>query len=438
MGELTFFLGLQVKQKDDGIFISQDKYVANILKKFDFATVKTASTPIKTNKALLKDEEAEDVDVHLYRSIIGSLMIFTYLKGQPKLGLWYPRDSPFDLEAFSDSDYAGASLDRRSTIREPFNDTYETSKHTQKVFANMRRKGKSFSGTITPLFQSMLAIQTVEGKGSGQPSEPQPTPSPALPLHEFSGPPKKVGDKAVYTGEDDRVVRTATTASSLEAERESVNTSGSGEDSMEHQDDLTDFVPLTPHDLPLLGGHTPGSDEGRPNINELMAICTNMSNRVLALETSKTAQDLVINKLKKKVKRLEKKQRARTPGMKLFKIEDDFDDDFDDIDDMVNEASIFFGLEPRTPPTTTTTAFEDEDLTIAQTLVKMIKIAQRLFEEEQAQFEREQRIARERAIEQEAKDERQREAHWGSFSIPSGDIYSTLYTGYGGKLDHNS
>ncbi|GKG52759.1 hypothetical protein Tco_0549871, partial [Tanacetum coccineum] len=66
MGEPTFFLGLQVKQKDDGIFISQDKYVADILKKFDFATVKTASTLIETNKALLKDEEAKDVDVHLY------------------------------------------------------------------------------------------------------------------------------------------------------------------------------------------------------------------------------------------------------------------------------------------------------------------------------------------------------------------------------------
>ncbi|GJV71904.1 putative ribonuclease H-like domain-containing protein [Tanacetum coccineum] len=136
---------LQVMQKDDGIFISQDKYVADILKKFDFVTVKTASTPIETNKALLKDEEAEDVDVHLYRSMIGSLMyltasrpdimfvvcacarfqvtpkvshlhavkrIFRYLKGQPKLGLWYPMDSPFDLEAFSDT---RASLDRKST-----------------------------------------------------------------------------------------------------------------------------------------------------------------------------------------------------------------------------------------------------------------------------------------------------------------------------------
>ncbi|GJY48788.1 putative ribonuclease H-like domain-containing protein [Tanacetum coccineum] len=77
MGELTFFLGLQVKQKSDGIFISQDKYVAEILKKFDFSSVKTASTLMEPNKALVKDSEAEDVDVHLYRSMIGSLMYLT-------------------------------------------------------------------------------------------------------------------------------------------------------------------------------------------------------------------------------------------------------------------------------------------------------------------------------------------------------------------------
>ncbi|GJS41188.1 putative ribonuclease H-like domain-containing protein [Tanacetum coccineum] len=110
-GELTFFLGLQVQQKKDGIFISQDKYVVDILKKFDFITIKTTSTPMEPIKALVKDEEADSVDVHLYRSMIGSLI---YLKGQPKLGLWYLRDSPFDVEAFSNSDYAGASLDKKS------------------------------------------------------------------------------------------------------------------------------------------------------------------------------------------------------------------------------------------------------------------------------------------------------------------------------------
>ncbi|GJV49346.1 putative ribonuclease H-like domain-containing protein [Tanacetum coccineum] len=148
MGELTFFLGLQVEQLPEGIFISQDKYVADILKKFDFLSIRTSTTPIKSNKPLVKDEDGVDIDVHVYRSMIGSLMyltasrpyimfdvcscarfqvtpkashlnavkrIFRYLKHQPKLGLWYPRDSPFELEAYSDSDYGGASLDRKST-----------------------------------------------------------------------------------------------------------------------------------------------------------------------------------------------------------------------------------------------------------------------------------------------------------------------------------
>nr|GEX43462.1 hypothetical protein [Tanacetum cinerariifolium] len=97
--------GLQVKQKDDGIFISQDKYVAEILRKFGFTDVKSASTPIETKKPLLKDLDSEDVDVHIYR----------YLKGKPHLGLWYLRESPFNLVAYSDSDYAGASLDRKFT-----------------------------------------------------------------------------------------------------------------------------------------------------------------------------------------------------------------------------------------------------------------------------------------------------------------------------------
>nr|GFB55647.1 uncharacterized mitochondrial protein AtMg00810-like [Tanacetum cinerariifolium] len=77
IGELTFFLGLQVKQSDEGIFISQDKYVAEILKKFNFSSVRTTSTPIETQKPLVKDEEATDVYAYLYKSMIGSLMYFT-------------------------------------------------------------------------------------------------------------------------------------------------------------------------------------------------------------------------------------------------------------------------------------------------------------------------------------------------------------------------
>ncbi|GJR12550.1 putative ribonuclease H-like domain-containing protein [Tanacetum coccineum] len=148
MGELTFFLGLQVQQRPDGIFISQDKYVQEILKKFDLECVRTATTPYEAPKPKSKNEPDSPVNVHLYRSMIGSLMyltasrpdimfavsacsrnqvtpttsnleavkkIFKYLKGQPRLGLWYPRESPFVLEAYSDSDYAGANKDRKST-----------------------------------------------------------------------------------------------------------------------------------------------------------------------------------------------------------------------------------------------------------------------------------------------------------------------------------
>nr|GEY25531.1 hypothetical protein [Tanacetum cinerariifolium] len=123
MGELTFFLGLQVKQKPNGIFISQDKYVAEILRKFSLTDGKSASTLIDTEKPLLKDPDDEDVDVHTYRSMISSLMYLTSLRpdimfaGKPHLGLWYLKDSPFNLVAYSDNDYAGASLDRKSTTR---------------------------------------------------------------------------------------------------------------------------------------------------------------------------------------------------------------------------------------------------------------------------------------------------------------------------------
>ncbi|GJT93731.1 hypothetical protein Tco_1082576 [Tanacetum coccineum] len=126
----------------------QDKYVKDMLTKFDMESVRTATTPYEAAKTKLKDETDPPVNVHLYRSMIGSLMyltasrpdimfavsacsrhqvtpltshlnavkkIFKYLKGQPKLGLWYPKDSPFQLEAYSDSDYAGSHGDRKST-----------------------------------------------------------------------------------------------------------------------------------------------------------------------------------------------------------------------------------------------------------------------------------------------------------------------------------
>ncbi|GKE38540.1 hypothetical protein Tco_1461945, partial [Tanacetum coccineum] len=172
-----------------------------------------------------------------------------------------------------------------------------------------------------------------------------------------------------------------------------VNTSGRGEDSMEYQDDLTDFVPPTPYDSPLTGGYTPGSDEGRMElIQELMETCTSLTKRVLTLKEAKTAQDRVITRLKLRVKRLEKKRKERTPQpmkRRLFKgrVKTSPDISLDEEDaskqgresDKTNAVSILVTtasvaistVEPITPPTIAATAFIDKDLTIAQTLIKM-------------------------------------------------------------------
>ncbi|GJY64783.1 putative ribonuclease H-like domain-containing protein [Tanacetum coccineum] len=326
---------VQVKQKDDGIFISQDKYVADILKKFDFVTVKTTSTLIETNKALLKDEEAEDVDVHLYRLMIGSLMYLTasrpdiiYLKGQPKLGLWYPRDSPFDLEAFSDSDYAGASLDRKSTTREPFNDTYEIPKHTQKVFANMERKGKGFSGTVTPLFASMLVSQ--------------------------------VGDEAVHKELGDIVERATTTAASLDVEQDSGG-SPRWQEAMRGTIAQTksERVPTPSYDSPLLGGgQTPGSDEGRLKQDKLMDIVTTLSHKVEGLKSDlKKTKKLYTTAFKKLINENLETQEGFSDGQEVSTAA------------QVSTASTFISTaSPQRNANTTA-----DDLTLAETLMEIRK-----------------------------------------------------------------
>ncbi|GJV68354.1 putative ribonuclease H-like domain-containing protein [Tanacetum coccineum] len=125
MGELTFFLGLQVQQKKKGIFISQDKYVHEILKKFNYTDVKSASTPTDLERPLVKDADADDVDEHLYRfhdwildvspktsHLLAVKRIFRYLKGKPSLGLWYSKDSPLEFVAYTDSAMLGLSRDR--------------------------------------------------------------------------------------------------------------------------------------------------------------------------------------------------------------------------------------------------------------------------------------------------------------------------------------
>ena len=148
MGELTFFLGLQVHQRSEGIFISQAKYVRDLLKKFDMVECSPAKTPMSTAVKLDADDKGKYVNITAYRGMIGSLLyltasrpdimfatclcarfqenpkeshliavkrIFRYLKGTQSLGLWYPKDTCFNLVGYSDADYAGCRVDRKST-----------------------------------------------------------------------------------------------------------------------------------------------------------------------------------------------------------------------------------------------------------------------------------------------------------------------------------
>ncbi|KAJ9545259.1 hypothetical protein OSB04_024966 [Centaurea solstitialis] len=146
--ELSFFLGLQVLQKPDGILINQSKYIGDLLKCFHMDTSSVAKTPMASGTLIGADPKGKPVDQKTYRAIIGSLLYLTasrpdimfatcfcarfqenpkeshmmavkrilrYLKGTPTRGLWYPKESGFELVAFSDADHGGCQLDRKST-----------------------------------------------------------------------------------------------------------------------------------------------------------------------------------------------------------------------------------------------------------------------------------------------------------------------------------
>jgi hypothetical protein len=148
MGELKFFLGFQVKQLQEGTFNSKTKYTQDILNKFGMKDAKPIKTPMGTNGHLDLDTEGKSVDQKVYRSMIGSLLylcasrpdimlsvcmcarfqadpkeahltaikrILRYLSYTPKFGLWYPRGSTFDLIGYSDADWAGCKINRKST-----------------------------------------------------------------------------------------------------------------------------------------------------------------------------------------------------------------------------------------------------------------------------------------------------------------------------------
>ncbi|GKB20252.1 hypothetical protein Tco_0854175, partial [Tanacetum coccineum] len=322
-------------------------------------------------------------------------------------------------------------LNNQIELGEPFNDVYVTPAHTQKVFSNMSRKGVKFSGKVTPLFDSMLVLhEAPKGEGLEQPTEPQPTPSPTH---------LSTGDQPPMTNSSS-----------------SHNTTQDSRDSLEGTDGSEGDQVQPSHDSPLSGDHTSEKAKGGLNLEELFVLFTNLSNKVLALETSKDVQAAEILKLQDQIKKLKRKckpnishhkawlmsvkrlsmkkrlgrnEYVSKQGRKNAKPEPTLDA-FDDLDadgrdyietedvvkegrqsnetDELNKGSGDRGVsteelvstavpkivstarpelstarpnvdaarqedsvvEPRTPPTTTS-IFDDEDITMAQTLIKM-------------------------------------------------------------------
>ncbi|KAJ9561761.1 LOW QUALITY PROTEIN: hypothetical protein OSB04_006921 [Centaurea solstitialis] len=117
MGELNFFLGLQVKQLSAGIFINQAKYIKDILKKYNLENAKIMKTPMSPSCALDSDPDGKAVDSKPKESHLKAVKrIFRYLKGTVNLGLWYPKGSGYELTGYIDADHGGCKLDRKSTI----------------------------------------------------------------------------------------------------------------------------------------------------------------------------------------------------------------------------------------------------------------------------------------------------------------------------------
>nr|GEY41544.1 hypothetical protein [Tanacetum cinerariifolium] len=270
MRELTFFLGLQVKKKDDGIFISQDKYVAEILRKFGLTDGKSASTPIDTEKPLLKDPNGEDVDVYILRLMIGLLMYLT--SSRPDIIFVTVATSSTEAEYVAAVDYLSSHTAKYTSIA-----------LTQKVFANMRRIGKGFSRVETSLFDTMVVkphadVEDDDDEVSVAPTPPSPTfaTTPTSLTHEPSPPPREP------------------TSPSPQPQP-------------------------APPSSPPQEQPTYTSESSMTLFNTLMKTCATMTQKVAHLEQDKVAQALEITKLKQRVKKIERKSRSKHSGLKRLR-----------------------------------------------------------------------------------------------------------------------
>nr|GEX38835.1 putative ribonuclease H-like domain-containing protein [Tanacetum cinerariifolium] len=292
IGELTFFLVLQVKQKQDGIFISQDKYVAEILRKFGLNDGKSASTPIDTEKSLLKDPDGEDYQVDAKDGIeVSDVYLKLLLSGLLLLLLVRNVDSSSKFYMYP----RFLQLMIRAQVGDLSSHTikYSSPALTQKLFTNMRRVGKGFSEVETPLFERMLVPQQAADAvddvvadiaptddvpaADAEPTPPSPPPTTTPPLPQ----------ELPYTSQV--------------------------------------MPPLHPSPIAQPSSPPQQQQPSQPTIismdllNNLLETYTALTRRVKNLEQDKIAQALEIIKLMKRVKKLEKKRKLTVFGLKRLR-----------------------------------------------------------------------------------------------------------------------
>ncbi|GJR11152.1 retrovirus-related pol polyprotein from transposon TNT 1-94 [Tanacetum coccineum] len=375
MGELTFFLGLQVKQKKDGIFISQDKYVAEILKKFGFIKVKTASTPMETQKPLLKDEDGEEVDVHMYRSMISSLMYLTssrpdimfavcacaryqvnpkvlHLHAVKRIFRYALMINPtiyiscieqfwstVVVKTINGEEQLHALVDSKkiiitkSSIRRDLQLADEEGVDclpNSTIFEQLTLMGPKT--TAWNEFSSTMASAII-CKGSAIPTDPHYTPTfiqpstqpqktqqPRKPkrkdtqVRQPSDPIENVADEAVHKELGDSLVRAVTTTSSLEVEQDSGNINKTQSKA-------------TPNESSSQGINSSGGPRCQETMGDTISqtrfesVSKHSNDSLLARDKTKTTQHNKIANLKRRVKKLENKNRSRIHRLKrLYRV----------------------------------------------------------------------------------------------------------------------
>nr|GEY29261.1 retrovirus-related Pol polyprotein from transposon TNT 1-94 [Tanacetum cinerariifolium] len=380
MGEITLFLGLHVKQKQYGIFISHDKYVAEILRKFGLTYGKSAST-IDTEKPLLKDPNGEDVDVHTYSDYAGaSLDRKSTIGGCQFLGCrlisWQCKKQTVIATSSTEAEYVAARMAWNdfsssiasaviclATVGDLSSHTTKYTSHalTQKVFANMRKVGKGFFGVDTPLFEGMLVPQQAHDEVAND----------------------DVADVATDDVADDVVDVVAEDA----AEPTPPSPTPAITPPLPHLE-VASTPPPSPHQSPIAQPSSPLPQQPPSHdaaismdlLNTLLETCTTLTRKVEALEQDKIAQALEITKLRQRVRKLEKKSKLKVSGLKRLKkvgtaqrVESSADTVMDDQEDASKQEGKIVELDADEDVTLEEVAAEDDEVEPAD-LKEVIKV----------------------------------------------------------------